>query len=86
MDRYEQILLDAAKDTVNALKEEGLSNKEIENSLNDLLKGTGERSPEFTKEIKSLTEKTGLDDLIKGATDKSNNQTTIEKPTKDLER
>ena len=87
MDRYEQILLDAAKDTVNVLKEEGYTNKEIGMYLDGMLDGLGERSVEFTKEVEALKEERPiLDDLIKNATDKAKDQPSVESPTKDLER
>ena len=73
MDDFEQTLLEAAKDAFEVLTEDGGNKEEgLEIPFSDV---------DFEKE-----EKTSLDDLIKGAVEKTEDQPTKNNPVKEMER
>ena len=101
MDNYEQVLLEAAKDAFEVLTEDGTSKEEALATIKDMYDSPN-RSAEFKQELEALKEeeleipfsdvdfekeeKTSLDDLIKGAVEKTEDQPIKNNPVKEMER
>lgn len=101
MDNYEQVLLEAAKDAFEVLTEDGTSKEEALTTIKDMYDSPN-RSAEFKQELEALKEeeleipfsdvdfgkeeKTSLDDLIKGAVEKTEDQPIKNNPVKEMER
>ena len=101
MNDYEQVLLEAAKDAFEVLTEDGTSKEEALTTIKDMYDSPN-RSEEFKKELEALKEedleipfsdvdfgieeKTSLDDLIKGAVEKTEDQPININPVKEMER
>jgi hypothetical protein len=101
MDNYEQVLLEAAKDAFEVLTEDGESKEEALTTIKDMYDSPN-RSEEFKKELEALKEedleipfsdvdfgkeeKTSLDDLIKSAVEKTEDQPIKNNPVKEMER
>ena len=101
MNDYEQVLLEAAKDAFEVLTEDGTSKEEALTTIKDMYDSPN-RSEEFKKELEALKEedleipfsdvdfgkeeKTSLDDLIKGAVEKTEDQPIKNNPVKEMER
>ena len=101
MNDYEQVLLEAAKDAFEVLTEDGTSKEEALTTIKDMYDSPN-RSAEFKEELEALKEeeleipfsdvdfgkeeKTSLDDLIKGAVEKTENQPIKNNPVKEMER
>ena len=101
MNDYEQVLLEAAKDAFEVLTEDGTSKEESLTTIKDMYDSPN-RSAEFKQELEALKEeeleipfrdvdfgkeeKISLDDLIKGAVEKTENQPIKNNPVKEMER
>ena len=101
MNDYEQVLLEAAKDAFEVLTEDGTSKEEALTTIKDMYDSPN-RSAEFKQELEALKEedleipfsdvdfgkeeKTSLDDLIKGAEEKTEYQPIKNNPIKEMER
>ena len=101
MNDYEQVLLEAAKDAFEVLTEDGTSKEEALTTIKDMYDSPN-RSAEFKQELEALKEeeleipfsdvdfgkeeKTSLDDLIKGAVEKTEEQPIKNNPVKEIER
>ena len=100
MDNYEQVLLEAAKDAFEVLTEDGGDKEEALTTIKDMYDSPN-RSAEFKQELETLKEeleipfsdvdfgkeeKTSLDDLIKGAVEKTEDQPIKNNPVKEMER
>ena len=100
MDNYEQVLLEAAKDAFEVLTEDGGDKEEALTTIKDMYDSPN-RSAEFKQELEALKEeleipfsdvdfgkeeKTSLDDLIKGAVEKTEDQPIKNNPIKEMER
>ena len=101
MDDFEQVLLEAAKDAFEVLTEDGTSKEEALATIKDMYDNPN-RSAEFKQELEALKEeeleipfsdvdfgkeeKTSLDDLIKGAVEKTEDQPIKNNPVKEMER
>ena len=101
MDNYEQVLLEAAKDAFEVLTEDGGSKEEALATIKDMYDSPN-RSEEFKQELEALKEedleipfsdvdfgkeeKTSLDDLIKDAVEKTEDQPIKNNPVKEMER
>ena len=101
MDNYEQVLLEAAKDAFEVLTEDGGNKEEALATIKDMYDSPN-RSTEFKQELEALKkeeleipfsdvdfgkeEKTSLDDLIKGAVEKTEDQPIKNNPIKEMER
>lgn len=101
MNDYEQVLLEAAKDAFEVLTEDGTSKEEALTTIKDMYDSPN-RSAEFKQELEALKEeeleipfsdvdfgkeeKTSLDDLIKGAVEKTEDQPIKNNPVKEMER
>ena len=101
MDDFEQVLLEAAKDAFEVLTEDGTSKEEALTTIKDMYDSPN-RSAEFKQELEALKEeeleipfsdvdfgkeeKTSLDDLIKGAVEKTEDQPIKNNPVKEMER
>ena len=101
MDNYEQVLLEAAKDAFEVLTEDGGNKEEALATIKDMYDSPN-RSAEFKQELEALKEedleipfsdvdfgeeeKTSLDDLIKGAVEKTEDQPIKNNPIKEMER
>lgn len=100
MDDFEQVLLEAAKDAFEVLTEDGTSKEEALTTIKDMYDSPN-RSAEFKQELEALKEeleipfsdvdfgkeeKISLDDLIKGAVEKTENQPIKNNPVKEMER
>ena len=99
MDDFEQVLLKAAKDAFNVLTENGGSKEEVLATIKDMY-DSSKRSAEFKQELEALEEKlaskeqelasldkeNSLDDLIKGAVEKTEDQPIKNNPVKEMER
>ena len=101
MDDFEQVLLEAAKDAFEVLTEDGGSKEEALATIKDMYDSPN-RSEEFKKELEALKEEdleipfsdvdfgkeeiTSLDDLIKGAVEKTEDQPIKNNPVKEMER
>ena len=101
MDDFEQVLLEAAKDAFEVLTEDGTSKEEALATIKDMYDSPN-RSAEFKQELEALKEeeleipfsdvdfgkeeKTNLDDLIKSAVEKTEDQPIKNNPVKEMER
>ena len=101
MNDYEQVLLEAAKDAFGVLTEDGENKEEALATVKEMYDSPN-RSTEFKQELEALKEeeleipfsdvdfgkeeKISLDDLIKGAVEKTENQPIKNKPVKEMER
>ena len=101
MNDYEQVLLEAAKDAFEVLTEDRTSKEEALTTIKDMYDSPN-RSAEFKQELEALKEeeleipfsdvdfgkeeKISLDDLIKGAVEKTENQPIKNNPVKEMER
>ena len=101
MDNYEQVLLEAAKDAFEVFTEDGENKEEALATVKEMYDSPN-RSEEFKKELETLKEedleipfsdvdfgkeeKTSLDDLIKGAVEKTEDQPIKNNPVKEMER
>ena len=101
MDDFEQVLLEAAKDAFEVLTEDGGNKEEALATIKDMYDSPN-RSAEFKQELEALKEeeleipfsdvdfgkeeKTSLDDLIKGAVEKTEDQPIKNNPVKEMER
>ena len=101
MDNYEQVLLEAAKDAFEVFTEDGENKEEALATVKEMYDSPN-RSEEFKKELETLKEedleipfsdvdfgkeeKTSLDDLIKGAVEKTEDQPIKNNPIKEMER
>ena len=101
MDNYEQVLLEAAKDAFEVLTEDGGNKEEALATIKDMYDSPN-RSAEFKQELEALKEeeleipfsdvdfgkeeKTSLDDLIKDAVEKTEDQPIKNNPVKEMER
>ena len=100
MDNFERTLLEAAKDAFEVLTEDGGNKEEALATVKEMYDSLN-RSEEFKKELEALKEeleipfsdvdfgeeeKTSLDDLIKGAVEKTEDQPIKNNPIKEMER
>ena len=100
MESFEQTLLEAAKDAFEVLTEDGGSKEEALATVKEMYDSPN-RSAEFKQELEALKEeleipfsdvdfgkeeKTSLDDLIKGAVEKTEDQPIKNNPVKEMER
>ena len=101
MDDFEQVLLGAAKDAFEVLTEDGGNKEEALTTVKEMYDSPN-RSAEFKQELEALKEeeleipfsdvdfekeeKTSLDDLIKGAVEKTEDQPIKNNPVKEMER
>ena len=101
MNDYEQVLLEAAKDAFEVLTEDGTSKEEALTTIKDMYDSPN-RSAEFKQELEALKEeeleipfsdvdfgkeeKISLDDLIKSAVEKTEDQPIKNNPIKEMER
>ena len=100
MDDFEQVLLEAAKDAFDVLTEDGGNKEEALATVKEMYDSPN-RSAEFKQELEALKEeleipfsdvdfgkeeKTSLDDLIKGAVEKTEDQPIKNNPIKEMER
>ena len=101
MDDFEQVLLGAAKDAFEVLTEDGGNKEEALTTVKEMYDSPN-RSAEFKQELEALKEeeleipfsdvdfgkeeKTSLDDLIKGAVEKTEDQPIKNNPIKEMER
>jgi hypothetical protein len=100
MDDFEQVLLEAAKDAFEVLTEDGGNKEEALATVKEMYDSPN-RSAEFKQELEALKEeleipfsdvdfgkeeKTSLDDLIKGAVEKTEDQPIKNNPVKEMER
>ena len=101
MDDFEQVLLEAAKDAFEVLTEDGTSKEEALTTIKDMYDSPN-RSAEFKQELEALKEeeleipfsdvdfgkeeKISLDDLIKGAVEKTEDRPIKNNPVKEMER
>ena len=101
MDDFEQVLLEAAKDAFKVLTEDGGSKEEALATVKEMYDSPN-RSAEFKQELEALKEedleipfsdvnfgkeeKTSLDDLIKSAVEKTEDQPIKNNPVKEMER
>ena len=101
MDDFEQTLLEAAKDAFEVLTKDGENKEESLATVKEMYDSPN-RSEEFKKELEALKEesleipfsdvdfekeeKTNLEDLIKGAVEKTEDQPMKNNPVKEMER
>ena len=101
MEDFEQTLLEAAKDAFEVLTEDGGNKEEALATVKEMYDSPN-RSEDFKKELEALKEedleipfsdvdfgkeeKTSLDDLIKGAVEKTEDQPIKNNPVKEMER
>ena len=101
MEDFEQVLLEAAKDAFEVLTEDGGNKEEALATIKDMYDSPN-RSEEFKQELEALKEedleipfsdvdfgkeeKTSLDDLIKDAVEKTEDQPIKNNPVKEMER
>ena len=101
MDDFEQVLLEAAKDAFEVLTEDGGDKEEALVTVKEMYDSPN-RSEEFKKELEALKEEKldipfsdfefdtkeehNLDDLIKGAVEKTEDQPIKNNPVKEMER
>ena len=101
MNDYEQVLLEAAKDAFEVLTEDGENKEEALATVKEMYDSPN-RSAEFKQELEALKEedleipfsdvdfgkeeKTSLDDLIKSAVEKTEDQPIKNNPVKEMER
>ena len=101
LSELESNILKAAEEGIDIMKDGGFTNEEIETQLDTILDQIGERSDFFKEEIQALKEEkldipfsdfefdakeSNLDDLIKGAVGKTEDQPIKNNPVKEMER
>ena len=102
LSELESNILKAVEEGIDVMKDGGFTNEEIETQLDTILDQIGERSDFFKEEIQALKEEKldipfsdfefdtkeehSLDDLIKGAVEKTEDQPTKNNPVKEMER
>ena len=101
LSELESNILKAVEEGIDVMKDGGFTNEEIETQLDTILDQIGERSDFFKEEIQTLkeekldipfgdfefdTKEANLDDLIKGAVEKTEDQPIKNNPIKEMER
>ena len=101
LSELESNILKAVEEGIDVMKDGGFTNEEIETQLDTILGQIGERSDFFKEEIQTLkeekldipfgdfefdTKEANLDDLIKGAVEKTEDQPIKNNPAKEMER
>ena len=102
LNELESNILKAVEEGIDVMKDGGFTNEEIETQLDTILDQIGERSDFFKEEIQTLKEEKldipfgdfefdakeehNLDDLIKGAVEKTEDQPIKNNPAKEMER
>ena len=102
LNELESNILKAVEEGIDVMKDGGFTNEEIEAQLDTILDQIGERSDFFKEEIQTLKEEKlnipfsdfefdtkeehNLDDLIKGAIEKTADQPIKDNPVKEMER
>lgn len=102
LSELESNILKAVEEGIDVMKDGGFTNEEIETQLDTILDQIGERSDFFKEEIQALKEEKldipfgdfefdtkeehNLDDLIKGAVEKTEDQPIKNNPVKEMER
>ena len=101
LSELESNILKAVEEGIDVMKDGGFTNEEIETQLDTILDQIGERSDFFKEEIQALkeekldipfgdfefdTKEDNLDDLIKGAVEKTEDQPIKNNPAKEMER
>ena len=101
LSELESNILKAVEEGIDVMKDGGFTNEEIETQLDTILDQIGERSDFFKEEIQALkeekldipfgdfefdTKEANLDDLIKGAVEKTEDQPIKNNPAKEMER
>jgi hypothetical protein len=101
LNELESNILKAVEEGIDAMKDGGFTNEEIETQLDAVLDQIGERSDFFKEEVQALkeekldipfsdfefdTKEANLDDLIKGAVEKTEDQPIKNNPIKEMER
>jgi hypothetical protein len=102
LNEIESNILKAVVEGIDVMKDGGFTNEEIETQLDTILDQIGERSDFFKEEIQALKEEKldipfsdfefdtkeehNLDDLIKGAVEKTEDQPIKNNPVKEMER
>ena len=102
LSELESNILKAVEEGIDVMKDGGFTNEEIETQLDTILNQIGERSDFFKEEIQALKEEKldipfddfefdkkeehSLDDLIKGAVEKTEDQPIKNNPIKEMER
>lgn len=101
LSELESNILKAVEEGIDVMKDGGFTNEEIETQLDTILDQIGERSDFFKEEIQALkeekldipfgdfefdTKEANLDDLIKGAVEKTEDQPIKNNPVKEMER
>ena len=102
LSELESNILKAVEEGIDVMKDGGFTNEEIETQLDTILDQIGERSDFFKEEIQTLKEEKlaipfsefefdakeehSLDDLIKGAVEKTEDQPIKNNPAKEMER
>jgi hypothetical protein len=101
LNELESNILKAVEEGIDVMKDGGFTNEEIESQLDTILDQIGERSDFFKEEVQALkeekldipfsdfefdTKEANLDDLIKGAVEKTEDQPIKNNPAKEMER
>ena len=101
LNELESNILKAVEEGIDVMKDGGFTNEEIETQLDTILDQIGERSDFFKEEIQALkeekldipfsdfefdTKEPNLEDLIKGAVEKTEDQPIKNNPVKEMER
>ena len=101
LNELESNILKAVEEGIDVMKDGGFTNEEIETQLDTILDQIGERSDFFKEEIQALKEEKldipfsdfefdakepNLEDLIKGAVEKTEDQPIKNNPIKEMER
>ena len=101
LNELESNILKAVEEGIDVMKDGGFTNEEIETQLDTILDQIGERSDFFKEEIQALKEEKldipfsdfefdakepNLEDLIKGAVEKTEDQPIKNNPVKEMER
>ena len=101
LNELESNILKAVEEGIDVMKDGGFTNEEIETQLDTILDQIGERSDFFKEEIQALKEEKldipfsdfefdakepNLEDLIKGAVEKTEDQPMKNNPVKEMER
>ena len=101
LNELESNILKAVEEGIDVMKDGGFTNEEIETQIDTILDQIGERSDFFKEEIQALkeekldipfgdfefdTKEPNLDDLIKSAVEKTEDQPIKNNPVKEMER
>ena len=101
LNELESNILKAVEEGIDVMKDGGFTNEEIETQLDTILDQIGERSDFFKEEIQALKEEKldipfsdfefdakepNLEDLIKDAVEKTEDQPIKNNPVKEMER